>query len=192
MPRRLCYNQNMPYYLLTAAGPDKAGIVAAAAEILYELGCNLEDSAMTRLRGEFAILLIFTAPAKTSLTELRRRLQRLEKSHGLTVQLKPMKPRETLEPPRPQRLCLVTVYGADKPGIVYRVTRLLSKNGVNITDVTTHRTAAGTAKGAAGYILYLEGELAGADTDRLQGLLQDLGRELGVTVALKPVDAEPL
>src|ERR1051326_8492779 len=112
----------MAYYLLTAAGPDRPGIVAAAAKILYSLGCNLEDSAMTRLQGEFAILLMFTAPASLKPSVLASRVRSLEKSHKLSVHLKALTPRESRARDHgPQRLCLVAVYGADRPGIVYRV-----------------------------------------------------------------------
>ena len=40
--------------VLTGVGRDRVGIVAELARVLYELGCNLLDSSMTLLRGEFA------------------------------------------------------------------------------------------------------------------------------------------
>ena len=36
-------------WIVTALGQDRPGIVAGVTEVLYKLGCNLEDSAMTRL-----------------------------------------------------------------------------------------------------------------------------------------------
>ena len=41
-------------WIVTALGQDRPGIVAGVTKVLYDLGCNLEDSAMTRLEGEFA------------------------------------------------------------------------------------------------------------------------------------------
>ncbi|HMU75390.1 MAG TPA: ACT domain-containing protein, partial [Elusimicrobiota bacterium] len=41
----------MKRYLLTAAGGDRPGLVAAVTRSLFDHGCNLEDSAMTRLQG---------------------------------------------------------------------------------------------------------------------------------------------
>src|SRR3989442_15688483 len=51
------------YAMLTAFGQDRPGIVAALAEGLYHLGCNIEDTCMTRLRDEFAMMLLVRLPA---------------------------------------------------------------------------------------------------------------------------------
>ena len=39
------------YALLTAFEQDRPGIVAALTEGLFRLGCNIEDTCMTRLRA---------------------------------------------------------------------------------------------------------------------------------------------
>ncbi|NNK96454.1 MAG: amino acid-binding protein, partial [Desulfobacterales bacterium] len=44
-------------FLLTAFSKDRPGIVADLSQVIYENGYNLEDSSMTNLAGEFAILL---------------------------------------------------------------------------------------------------------------------------------------
>jgi glycine cleavage system transcriptional repressor len=43
---------------VTAIGQDRPGIVAAVTKVLHERGGNLEDSAMTILGGQFAIVLL--------------------------------------------------------------------------------------------------------------------------------------
>jgi glycine cleavage system transcriptional repressor len=180
------------HYLLTAAGPDRTGIVAEVTKLLFGLGCNLEDSAMTRLRGEFAILLLFSAPDAVGEADLRAKLQALEKQ-GLVLQLKPLGPSELKESARPGALCLVTVYGADKPGIVFKVTELLADKKFNVTDLSTHRTDAPKAGAPAGYILYIEGEVASpAAVGEIDKALQSLGKSIGVTVSIKTLDPVPL
>jgi glycine cleavage system transcriptional repressor len=178
----------MKQYLLTAAGRDRPGLVAAVSKILFEEGCNLEDSAMTRLQGEFAILLIFSGPATT--VSLEKKVNVLGKKLGLAVHLKPLSVRETKSAPTPAERILVSVYGADRPGIVHRVTQFLAQSKVNLSDLSTHRTE---GKGTSGYILYLEGEIpAGATPQDLeQGLRKSLS-EMGVTVSVKPVSSQPL
>jgi glycine cleavage system transcriptional repressor len=109
----------------------------------------------------------------------------------LSVQIKPLSVRETKAAAAPAAMCLVTLYGADRPGIVYRVAETLARHRVNITDVTTHRTDASRAA-KAGYILYLEGELPRAGFAKLEADLQTLGRQLGVTVSLKPQEPTAL
>ena len=43
---------------VTVVGQDRPGIVAAVAEALYDLGCNLEDATSTILRGHFSMMLV--------------------------------------------------------------------------------------------------------------------------------------
>jgi glycine cleavage system transcriptional repressor len=168
-------------------------LIAAVAKLLYELGCNLEDSSMTRLQGEFAILLVFTAPDKQNLSLLSKKLKPLEKS-GLTVHLKSLAPREYRTPAAKEE-CLVTLYGADQPGLVYHATRALSLQKVNVTDLTTHRTQ---TSGTSGYILYMEGEIPEGEIpqklsrEKLQRALQKELRKTGVTVSVKPLSSSPL
>jgi len=185
----VCYKIPMKRYLLTAAGRDRAGLVAAVSKILFDNGCNLEDSAMTRLQGEFAVLVIFSGPARA--TGVERALRALGKKLGLAVQLKPLTARESRAPKNADNAVLITVYGADRPGIVHRVTHLLSRAKVNITDLTTHRTAAPGRP--SGYILYIEGEAPdGLAPAALESPLRAGVAQLGVTVGVKPLASQAL
>jgi glycine cleavage system transcriptional repressor len=176
----------MTHYLLTAAGPDRPGLVADVAKILYGLGCNLEDSSMTRLRGEFAMIVIFSAPDGAKPRALAAKLKALEKS-GLFTRLKPLTPRERRAPESAGWPRLVTVYGADRPGIVYRAAQALARKGFNVTDLSTYRTEGPTA----GYILYLEGEApAAVSDDDLSAALR--GETEGCTVAVKSLEPAAL
>jgi tRNA pseudouridine38-40 synthase len=48
------------WFALSAIGRDRPGIVADLAELIYECDCNLEDSSMTILGTEFAVLLLLS------------------------------------------------------------------------------------------------------------------------------------
>ncbi len=50
----------MKRYALSAIGRDTPGMVAKVTKELYVHGCNIEDSSMTRLEDEFAIILIMS------------------------------------------------------------------------------------------------------------------------------------
>jgi len=76
--------------------------------------------------------------------------------------------------------------GADRPGIVHAVTRLLGDQGVNITDMDTR--VAGTAD-APTYVMLLEASSQGKD---LAGALDTLRRTLGVDITQHPLDTEAL
>ena len=49
------------YYILSAIGKDRPGIVADVSEVIYECGGNIEDSNMGLLRTHFALLILFSA-----------------------------------------------------------------------------------------------------------------------------------
>jgi len=48
------------YYVLSAIGKDRPGIVADVSELIFECGCNLEDSSMTLLGDHFALLVVLS------------------------------------------------------------------------------------------------------------------------------------
>ena len=51
------------YLVLTAVGTDRPGIVAELTALLAERGANVADSRMAVLGGEFALMMLVSAPA---------------------------------------------------------------------------------------------------------------------------------
>jgi glycine cleavage system transcriptional repressor len=47
-------------FIMTAFSKDRPGVVADVTEALYENGCNLEDTTMTSILNEFALILLFS------------------------------------------------------------------------------------------------------------------------------------
>ena len=177
-------------WIVTALGKDRSGIVAGVTKILYQLGCNLEDSAMTRLEGEFAVMLIFSAPGRLTPERLRQAFEPLGKQLRLAVHLKPLTRGETRAPRRKNRSYLISVYGADRTGLVFRMSEALARSKVNITDVHTHRSA---GKGPSLYLMLLEVELPPRLAEAaLERRLQQLARRLGVEVSLRAAEASVL
>jgi glycine cleavage system transcriptional repressor len=177
-------------WIVTALGKDRPGIVAGVTKILYQLGCNLEDSAMTRLEGEFAIMLIFSVPARASAERLREAFAPLERQLGLAVHLKPLTASEARAPKARGRAFQISVYGADRPGIVFRVSEALAKLHVNITDVHAHRSVGG---GPSLYLLLLEVEVPPRrSAQALETQLKRIAKRLGVEVSLRQAEAAVL
>jgi glycine cleavage system transcriptional repressor len=178
-----------PLWVLTAVGKDQPGIVAPVTKVLFDHGCNLEDSAMTRLGGEFAIMLLFTAPARLEQPELSEAFAPLAKRLGLAIHLKSLTKAEASsgKKGRPYQIC---VYGADRSGIVYRVADLLARRRVNINDVSTHRTSPLGGRGALPlYLMLLEVELPKRlDATRLEQQLRSLAKDLGVEVTIRSAE----
>lgn len=180
-------------WVLTAVGQDRPGIVARVTKLLFEFGCNLEDSAMTRLGGEFAIMLLFTAPPKLSQAKLEKACQAVGRQLKLALQVKALKgsgARGTARGPAH----LISVYGGDRPGIVYRVSQLLAGLKVNISDLSTHRTVPPKGRKTAPlYLMLLEVELPARVTpEQLDARLRRLAKGLGCEVSLRSAEADVL
>ena len=58
------------WFALSAIGRDRPGIVADLAELIYECDCNLEDSSMTILGSEFAVLLLLSGEGRDTADRL--------------------------------------------------------------------------------------------------------------------------
>jgi len=127
--------------VLTGVGRDRVGIVAELTDALFELGCNLLDSSMTLLRGEFAVILMVSLPEKVTLALLSERLKSIQEKLGFTLHVRLLSEEELKSSESTDPIFVISVYGADKPGIVSGVTRKLAQLGANITDVQTKRTS---------------------------------------------------
>lgn len=122
---------------VTAIGRDRPGIVAGITAALLEVDGNVDDSQMSILHGQFAVMLIVSVPDGTSTEELSARLEEAGREFGLgAITVSPV---ESLER-GPMATHVLTVYGADRPGIVHDVADLLAARAVNITDLRTRRT----------------------------------------------------
>ena len=167
---------------VTVIGHDRPGIIAEVTGALAAVGGNLEDSTMTILRGHFAMTLIVAADA--SAAEVEEALAPVTADGSLLVSV-----RGVPEEPDPEALGtrhVLTVHGADRPGIVSGLTRVLAEAGGNVTDLTTR--LAGDL-----YLLVAEVDLPpGADPAAVGARLAEAARALGVEAHLRPDDAEVL
>ncbi len=130
------------YFILSAIGKDRPGIVADVSEVIYECGGNIEDSSMTLLRNNFALLLLFSTEREEASEKLSAGLKRLEWEKKLTVFFSPIPLEEAHpRPTAPTDRFQITTSGIDHAGIVYKVCRLLADRGINIVDMETRRIA---------------------------------------------------
>ncbi len=169
----------MTQLAVTVIGPDRPGIIADVTRALAGVGVNLEDSSMTLLRGHFAMMLICAGP---SLEEVSRAVEPM--AGPLVVTVREVEPEEAAPALGPSYL--LSVHGADRPGIVSAITGVVAAAGGNITDLTTRLSG-------ALYVLTAEVDLPG--TIDLAALRADLGStaaDLGVDVTLHPAETDEL
>lgn len=164
---------------VTAVGADRPGIVAAVTRVLHERGGNLESSAMTILGGHFAIvLLVATEDAPEA---LRDALAAATVDLDLTISVSVADGDAISAAPTHQ----LSVYGADRPGIVAGVSEAVAEVGANVTNLETQ--VVGTS-GDPVYAMLIE--LATADADGLARRLDEVCGALGVDHTLRTIETE--
>lgn len=163
------------WHMLTVVGRDRAGIVAALSDALYRGGANLGEASMTRLGGNFTVMLMVESNVDTA--GLTRLLDPIVQNFELRLHLDAIEGRlhSHVEPN-----ARVTVHGADRPGIVAQVTAALATQGFNILDLDSD-VGGGVDKPI--YVMVLEGYAeGGADAlERVAASFRASGIEVGIT-----------
>lgn len=171
------------HYAVSVVGKDRPGIVAGITEGLFHLGCNIADSTCTMLAGEFAMILIVSLKSPFSKARLVDELKPVCDRMGMSLGIRTLHPEEVHRQESGGEICMISVYGADQPGIVYRVTRELATRNINITDLNTKLI--GTATEPI-YVLMLEVALPeGQTAEGVEQVLANLKNELNVEIGVR-------
>jgi glycine cleavage system transcriptional repressor len=126
------------WFVLSAIGQDRPGLVAELAQLVYDCDANLEDSRMTILGTDFAVILLASSSAPAAADRLAQGAKRLERDHGLTIFLRALEGQPRSPVPAPGHVAMrVTASGADRAGIVAGIGRVLAEHGVNVADLVT-------------------------------------------------------
>lgn len=126
------------HIIVTAMGADRVGIVDDLATLILERHCNVEESRMSVLGGEFAVILLLSGrheDVRALMDEMPARGGAL----GLQIVIKETVPPKAAPDALPYLLESVSL---DTPGIVHALTALLRRHGVNIEDMETDTTPA--------------------------------------------------
>jgi glycine cleavage system transcriptional repressor len=176
------------WFALSAIGGDRPGIVADLTELIYDCDGNLEDTSMTILGSEFAVLLLLTAEGDDAAARLSAACKRLEWEKRLTVFFRPLEGE-----PAPYRAAgEVTPYalqavGVDKAGIVAKVTRCLADHRINIRQMQSHSRPQ-PETGTPMYTMSIRMDVPRAlDEKALRDRLEAIARDLHIEVTLERV-----
>lgn len=176
----------MNAFTVTAIGRDHPGIVADLTGALVDLGCNLEDSSMAVLRGNFAVMLVLSAPDAVDRESMISRLEPVAERNEIVIDVRPAAVDEWT--PDPGAAWTLTVHGADRPGIVHGITRELAAWNVNITDLTTRVVGPGDSPL---YVMAIDVSVpGGVDVTRFSAALDGRAAELGVDCHMHPSEPD--
>ena len=118
-------------FIVSALCPDRPGIISEISEALYRLGGNIEAISQTIMQGWFTMLLQCAFPDGVGRAGIEAALGALP---GIGFMVRPAGECGPAEYPDGEPYVL-TVIGADQPGIVRMLSRCCARRAVNIGDV---------------------------------------------------------
>ena len=167
--------------VISALGADRAGIVNELSNIIYTHELNIEDSRMTVLGGEFAILLLVSGE-QPAIEQLQAQATDIEQALQMRLLIKPTTESALAVNSIPYS---VEVAAIDHPGIVSNISRFFSSRNINIVNLQTERYAA-PHTGSPMFALHMTIGLS-ADTNiaRLRDAFTEVCDELNLDAELK-------
>jgi len=154
------------------------------SRLLLDAELNIEDSRMSVLGGEFAIILLLSGSAD-ALHSLQQQQTKLEQTLNLRLLFKTTQKRLNED----RHIAYhIKVVGMDNPGIIHSLTRFLSTHKINVEDLQTESYPAphtGTPMFAVSMTVNIPAELS---TDKLTDDFTELCDEQNLDAHFAPVD----
>jgi glycine cleavage system transcriptional repressor len=124
--------------VISAIGTDRTGVVQDLTKVILACGGNIEQSRMTTLGSEFAMLLLVSGNWHT-LSRLEQGLEKLCENGDLSYAIK----KTTEKPVDEDRMpYAVDVVALDQQGIVFSLANFFASRDIEIADVATSSYAA--------------------------------------------------
>lgn len=171
------------YLVISAIGTDRAGIVSELSQLIFNAGGNIEDSRMSILGGEFAIIMMVSG-AWNNIAKLEDSLPLAQEKLGLIISTRRTEARKLTRDEIPYSIEVVSL---DHPGIVQQIAGFFSKRNINIHDMytTSHRAA---HTGSPMFTLSMTIELpAGTHISSLREQFMEFCDQLNVDAIMEPI-----
>ena len=167
-------------YVLNVTAEDRPGIVAAVSQAVAAAGGNIDAASQTVLGGYFTLIMIVSFPAPPDEKKLLDDVTRHNgRDTGLGVQISPYRPDADKPAVADGENFVITCFGPDTPGVIFRFSSLLADKGINIVDLYGHLDG-------GQFVLISQVQIPRRwDLAMLRADLEQLGREQGYTVRLQ-------
>jgi glycine cleavage system transcriptional repressor len=129
------------YFVFSAVGGNRPGVVAQVSELIHDCGCSIEDSRMSLLGDHFALQILISGEDPGFSETLRERCGGLQKEKGIPVFLFPVQTHQEPGPGQPKVPNYeIRVVGRNQADVVYRTSALMASLEINIVDLETRAT----------------------------------------------------
>jgi glycine cleavage system regulatory protein len=170
----------MTTLILTVAGADRPGLVAAVADVVEAHGGNWENSSLAELAGTFAgVIEVSVATERTA--ELQDALRGLQGQGLLTLAVLTGSPEDA---DADDQVLEIRVLGNDRSGIVREVSNVLSAHDLSIEELATETRDAAMAGGRLFEASVVARVPASVDLDALRRDLERIAAEIQVDITL--------
>jgi len=169
------------HLVITALGSDQPGIVNRLSTVILKQDCNIADSRMAVLGGEFAIILLVNGdPAH--IEQLEQQLAEAQQGLGLTIISRRTRGQDNNGQRRP---CTVEAVALDHPGIVQRLTGFFAERNINIDKLETGSYQAPHTGTTMFRLLIHIGIPVDSDIDTLRDEFVDYCEEMNIDASLE-------
>lgn len=124
--------------VLSAIGTDRTGVVQDISKVILGCGGNIEESRMTTLGSEFAVLMLVSGNWHT-LNRLERGLEKLSDGDNLTFAIRKTGERPAKDDRMPYAVDVISI---DQQGIVFGLANFFASREIEIADVATRSYSA--------------------------------------------------
>ncbi|MDH5730834.1 MAG: glycine cleavage system protein R [Gammaproteobacteria bacterium] len=126
------------FLVLSAMGPDRAGLVDGLSQFILQQDGNITESRMAVLGGEFALIMLIDG-SEDSIQKIEAGIDECQQSLGLTILSKRTSARQLIDKMLPYNIEVVSM---DHPGIVREVADFFAQRKINIEQMETSSYAA--------------------------------------------------
>ncbi len=171
--------------VISTIGSDRKGVVQDLTKVVLACGGNIEESRMTTLGSEFAMLLLVSGNWHT-LSRLEQGLDKLCKDGDLQVSIKKTDTKPAEENRMPYA---VDVVALDQQGIVFNLANFFTSRDIEIADVAT-RSYAAAHTGAPMFAVQMAVNVpSSVHVSQLREDFHELCDQLNLDAILEPVKA---
>ena len=169
--------------VLSAICTDRTGVVQDITKVILACGGNIEESRMTTLGAEFAVLMLVSGNWHT-LSRLETALDKLTSDDSLTISIRKTGARAISDNRMPYAVDVVSL---DQQGIVFNLADFFASRDVEIADVATRSYAAAHTGSPMFSVQMAVNVPSGVSISQLRDDFMELCDRLNLDAILEPV-----
>ena len=169
--------------VLSAIGTDRSGVVNELSRVILDCGGNIEESRMTALGSEFAMLLLISGNWAT-VSKLEKALDKLSAEVPISISLRQTDERKDTAESMPYGIDVVAL---DQPGIVFNLSKFFAARQIEIADLATRRYSAAHSGSPMFAVQMSVNVPASTQISQLRDEFLELCDELNLDAILEPV-----